>query len=142
MIVPRSISLILFLTIAILCQHVVAAVVAGKDSSELKVGDSLPDLDNADAEFSDFDFDDLDEEEDDFSFLRFGFSSGRRRTQSTSQSSRANIFQKLGESLGATIVGCCLIALMPLVIWKNEGRHVNELSRIDYCKNNAVVVDW
>jgi hypothetical protein len=136
MIVPKSISLILFLTIAILCQYVAVAVGVGKDSSELKVGaDPLPELDNDDAEFSDFD--DLEYEEDVFSFLRFG-----RRTQSTSQSSRANIFQKLGESLGTTIVGCLLIALMPCLIWKNEGRHVNELSRIDYCKNNAVVVDW
>ena len=28
----------------------------------------------------------------------------------------------------------------PCLMWKNEGRHVKELSRIDFCKNKAVVV--
>mmetsp|Transcript_36002 Transcript_36002/g.53640 ORF Transcript_36002/g.53640 Transcript_36002/m.53640 type:complete len:569 (-) Transcript_36002:215-1921(-) len=62
----------------------------------------------------------------------------RRKTQ---ESERVNIFQKLGESLGMSIVGALLICFMPCLIWKNEGRHVRELSRIDFCKNEAVVVD-
>lgn len=28
----------------------------------------------------------------------------------------------------------------PCLVWKNEGRHVRELRRIDFCKNKAVVV--
>ena len=28
----------------------------------------------------------------------------------------------------------------PCLMWKNEGRHVKELRRIDFCKNKAVVV--
>jgi hypothetical protein len=131
MTVPNFISLVLLLSIAILC-HVGASPTGGEYELTEK-SSFLPDLDSVDAEFSD-----IDGEEELFSSLRFGF---RRRAQ-TSESSRANIFQKLGESLGTTIVGCCLIALMPCLIWKNEGRHVNELSRIQYCKNNAVAVDW
>eukprot|EP00529_Nitzschia_sp_RCC80_P012955 CAMPEP_0113518434 /NCGR_PEP_ID=MMETSP0014_2-20120614/42934_1 /TAXON_ID=2857 /ORGANISM="Nitzschia sp." /LENGTH=589 /DNA_ID=CAMNT_0000415985 /DNA_START=133 /DNA_END=1899 /DNA_ORIENTATION=+ /assembly_acc=CAM_ASM_000159 len=83
--------------------------------------------------------DDADEyEEDDlYYFMR----NGHRKTQESSSSTRVNIFQKLGESLGLTIVGCCLIILMPCLIWKNEGRHVRELTRIDFCKNKAVAID-
>lgn len=29
----------------------------------------------------------------------------------------------------------------PCLMWKNEGRHVTELRRIDFCKNKAVVVE-
>ncbi|KAL3907602.1 MAG: hypothetical protein SGILL_008804 [Bacillariaceae sp.] len=105
-----------------------------------------PSIDNDNtkkAEFDEFDaefLDDEDAEEEFFSFFRSD-KQGRRRNQE-SNSQRVNIFQKLGESLGTTIVGCLLIALMPCLIWKNEGRHVDELSRIDFCKNNAVEVDW
>ena len=56
------------------------------------------------------------------------------------ESERVNIFQKLKESLGLAIIGCLLVCLSPCLIWKNEGRHVRELARIDYCKNQAVVV--
>ncbi|KAG7368027.1 transmembrane protein [Nitzschia inconspicua] len=64
----------------------------------------------------------------------------RRKTQQQT-TTQVNIFQKLGESIGMTIVGCLLIAFMPCLIWRNEGRHVNELARIDFCKNNAVAVN-
>ena len=53
-----------------------------------------------------------------------------------------NIFEQLRESIGLAIVGLLLICCMPVVIWKNEGRHVRELQRIDFCKNAAVAVDW
>lgn len=91
--------------------------------------------------------DNLVEEDDIFSFLRGSddqqqHSKQGRRRQQTTDTTRVNIFQKLGQSLGTTIVGCLLIAFMPCLIWKNEGRHVDELSRIDFCKNNAVAVDW
>jgi hypothetical protein len=85
------------------------------------------------------------DEEDFFAFLRKTPDNSkqqqRRKTQQQT-STRVNIFQKLGESLGTSIVGCLLIALMPCLIWKNEGRHVDQLSRIEFCKNNAVAVDW
>lgn len=55
---------------------------------------------------------------------------------------RVNIFQKLGESLGTSIVGFILICIMPIMIWKNEGRHARELQRIEFAKNEAVAVDW
>ena len=32
------------------------------------------------------------------------------------------------------------LLLSPCLMWKNEGRHVTELRRIDFCKNKAVVV--
>ena len=42
-----------------------------------------------------------------------------------------------------SIVGIILIVCMPCLIWKNEGRHVRVIKRIDFCKNKAVVVqDW
>ena len=94
-------------------------------------------FDEFNAEFHD---DEADMEDEFFSFFRSN-KQGRRRNQE-STSTRVNIFQKLGESLGTTIVVCLLIALMPCLIWKNEGRHVDELSRIEFCKNNAVEVDW
>ena len=34
----------------------------------------------------------------------------------------------------------CAIPHSPCLIWKNEGRHVTELRRIEFCKNKAVVV--
>jgi len=53
---------------------------------------------------------------------------------------KVNIWQKLKESLGAAIVGFLLIIIAPCLIWKNEGRHVHELARIQFCKNKAVMV--
>jgi len=74
-------------------------------------------------------FSDLESDEFSFAYLR------HRKLE------EVNIFQKLKESLGAAIVGFILIIFMPCLIWKNEGRHVRELSRIDFCKNKAVVVN-
>jgi hypothetical protein len=67
---------------------------------------------------------------------------GTQRTLQSSETQRVNIFQKLGESLGTSIVGFILICLMPILIWKNEGRHARELQRIEFAKNEAVAVDW
>ena len=33
------------------------------------------------------------------------------------------------------------VTCSPCLMWKNEGRHVNELRKIDFAKNNAVVID-
>jgi len=60
---------------------------------------------------------------------------------SSSTSTHVNIFQKLKESLGLAIVGFLLICCAPVFIWKNEGRYVNELKKIDFCKNEAIAVD-
>lgn len=60
---------------------------------------------------------------------------------SSSTSTHVNIFQKLKESLGLAIIGFILICCAPVFIWKNEGRYVNELKKIDFCKNEAIVVD-
>lgn len=70
-------------------------------------------------------------------------SKAKRNLQSSSSSStqRVNILQKLGESIGQTIIGCLLLCVVPFFIWKNEGRHAKELSKIDFCKNEAVSVD-
>lgn len=54
---------------------------------------------------------------------------------------RVNIWDKLKQSVGLTIIGFLLLCLMPCLIWKNEGRHVRELRRIDFCKNEAIAVD-
>lgn len=83
---------------------------------------------------------------------------------STSESTYCNTWCMLKQSLGLTIVGLLLICIRlvfaaflilyfqsanscnspslysPCVMWKNEGRHVNELRRIDFCKNKAVLV--
>lgn len=53
---------------------------------------------------------------------------------------KVNIWQKLKESLGAAIIGFLLIIIAPCLIWKNEGRHVHELARIQFCKNKAIMV--
>jgi hypothetical protein len=63
-----------------------------------------------------------------------------RHLQTTSDSTRVNIWDKLRESLALAIIGALLVCLMPCITWKNEGRHVRELTRINYCKNKAVVV--
>lgn len=65
-----------------------------------------------------------------------GGSSGGGTTETTT----CNTWCKLKESLGLTIIGLLLICISPCLMWKNEGRHVNELRRIDFCKNKAVVV--
>jgi hypothetical protein len=65
----------------------------------------------------------------------------RKLQDSSSSSSRVNIFQKLGESIGQAIIGFLLIILVPCLIWKNEGRNAFALSRIDFCKNEAVAID-
>jgi hypothetical protein len=69
--------------------------------------------------------------------------SSRRQLQSSSatDTERVNVLQKLGESVGRAVVGCLLICFVPFFIWKNEGRHARELSRIAFCKNEAVAVD-
>ena len=54
---------------------------------------------------------------------------------------RCNFWCQLKNSLGLTIVGLLLICIAPCLMWKNEGRHVTELRRIDFCKNKAVVVE-
>ena len=54
---------------------------------------------------------------------------------------RCNFWCQLKNSLGLTIVGLLLICIAPCLMWKNEGRHVTELRRIDFCKNEAVVVE-
>jgi len=58
----------------------------------------------------------------------------------TTETAYCNTWCKLKESLGLTIVGLLLICIAPCLMWKNEGRHVNELRRIDFCKNEAQVV--
>jgi hypothetical protein len=104
-----------------------------------------------DPEFSDLIENNDDVKEEDYYFFAFlrrpddndnYMENQKRRNTQQSTSTRVNIFQKMGESIGLSIVGCCLIAFMPCLIWKNEGRHVDQLSRIDFCKNNAIAVDW
>jgi hypothetical protein len=139
---PRyTISFLLVVFTAILCNEVFA-VSLKKETDVKEVIDEvlnnspiIPKVVSIHSEFDSTEFEDEDDgEEDEFYFLRAG-----RRTQTTQ---RKNIFQKLGESLVTSIIGCLLIIFVPCAIWKNEGRHVDELSRIDFCKNNAVVVDW
>ena len=139
---PRyTISFLLVVFTAILCNEVFA-VSLKKETDVKEVIDEvlnhspiIPKVVSIHSEFDSTEFEDEDDgEEDEFYFLRAG-----RRTQTTQ---RKNIFQKLGESLVTSIIGCLLIIFVPCAIWKNEGRHVDQLSRIDFCKNNAVVVDW
>lgn len=55
---------------------------------------------------------------------------------------RVNIFNKLKDSLVASLAGLLLILVTPFLIWYNEKRHVQEIARIQFCKNKAVVIDW
>ena len=64
----------------------------------------------------------------------------KRRLQ-VKETTRCNTWCKLKESLGLTIIGLLLVCIAPCLMWKNEGRHVKELRRIDFCKNKAVVID-
>jgi len=102
--------------------------------------------DDADAEFVDFD--------EILNNDGSTFGGGGRRLQSnkgggtsggssggTTTTTKCNTWCKLKESLGLTLVGLILVCLSPCLMWKNEGRHVNELRRIDFCKNKAVVID-
>lgn len=94
--------------------------------------------DDADAEFVDFD-EILDNDGS-------TFGGGGRRLQNkgsggTTTTTKCNTWCKLKESLGLTLVGLILICLSPCLMWKNESRHVNDLRRIDFCKNKAVVID-
>lgn len=106
------------------------------DRSDSAIPAEVGSIGTISSKFSDIDVDDGNDE-DEFNFLR----AKGRRTQTSSTSSRSNIFQKLKESLFQTIIGFLLIVCVPIAIWKNEGRHVDQLSRIEFCKNNAVVVD-
>ena len=144
---PRNIYFLFLASLPILCNGVTVSAASLKETDLEAVVDRSDDsfsfipevgsiIDTEFSEFSDTYFED--EEDDKFYFLR----AGARRTQSTSTSERKNISQKLGESVIQSIIGCLLIVCVPFVIWKNEGRHVDQLCRIDFCKNNAVVVDW
>jgi len=85
--------------------------------------------DTADAEFVDL-FD-----------LKFEEASSARRLQNDSTTTtKCNTWCMLKKSLGQTIVGLLLICVAPCLMWKNEGRHVTQLRRIDFAKNEAVVV--
>jgi hypothetical protein len=142
---PRYItSFFLFAFMATICNEVFAISLKKEtDVKEVIDEDSdhspiIPEVVSIDSEFDSTEFEDKEDgEEDEFYFLRAG-----RRTQTSTTTQRRNIFQKLGESLVTSIIGCLLIIFVPCAIWKNEGRHVDQLSRIDFCKNNAVVVDW
>jgi hypothetical protein len=74
-------------------------------------------------------------------FIDFEVDLIRRRLQETVETTRCNTWCKLKQSIGLTIVGLLLICISPCLMWKNEGRHVNELRRIDFCKNKAVVIE-
>jgi hypothetical protein len=75
-------------------------------------------------------------------FIDFEVDLLRRRLQQTVETTtRCNTWCKLKESIGLTIVGLLLICISPCLMWKNEGRHVKELRRIDFCKNKAVVIE-
>jgi hypothetical protein len=78
---------------------------------------------------------------DEFTDVRISQEVNRFLQDGATDETRVNIFQQLKESLGLAILGCLLICCMPILIWKNEGRHVRELQRIDFCKNEAVAVD-
>eukprot|EP00586_Coscinodiscus_wailesii_P021211 CAMPEP_0172500580 /NCGR_PEP_ID=MMETSP1066-20121228/140220_1 /TAXON_ID=671091 /ORGANISM="Coscinodiscus wailesii, Strain CCMP2513" /LENGTH=513 /DNA_ID=CAMNT_0013274881 /DNA_START=56 /DNA_END=1597 /DNA_ORIENTATION=- len=70
--------------------------------------------------------------------------SRRRRRElksSSSSSTHVNVWQKFKESLGLFVVGIILIVCSPVFMWKNEGRHVVALKKIEYCKNEATLVD-
>lgn len=69
-----------------------------------------------------------------------GFGDGYERFLQSETVTRCNLWCKLKESLGLTLVGLLLICITPCLMWKNEGRNVRELRRVDYCKNKAVVV--
>lgn len=96
---------------------------------------------------AEFEFDDSDDADDLLDDDFFGYQPKRflrqqRKLQSsTSESTQVNVWGRLKESLGMTIIGFILIVVMPCLIWKNEGRHVRELKRIDFCRNKAVQVD-
>mmetsp|Transcript_52722 Transcript_52722/g.78161 ORF Transcript_52722/g.78161 Transcript_52722/m.78161 type:complete len:515 (+) Transcript_52722:80-1624(+) len=58
---------------------------------------------------------------------------------SKTESTHVNIWTKLKESLGKTIVGIILIVVMPCLLWKNEGRHVREMKRIGFCETATTI---
>jgi len=60
---------------------------------------------------------------------------------SAQETTTCNTWCKLKQSLAQTVIGLLLICLAPCLMWKNEGRHVTQLRRIDFCKNKAQVVD-
>ena len=74
-------------------------------------------------------------------FVDYEFHLLNRRLQEKTEVTRCNTWCKLKESLSLTIIGLLLICISPCLMWKNEGRHVKELRRIDFCKNKAVVID-
>eukprot|EP00573_Skeletonema_grethae_P002813 CAMPEP_0201689108 /NCGR_PEP_ID=MMETSP0578-20130828/2749_1 /ASSEMBLY_ACC=CAM_ASM_000663 /TAXON_ID=267565 /ORGANISM="Skeletonema grethea, Strain CCMP 1804" /LENGTH=559 /DNA_ID=CAMNT_0048173635 /DNA_START=24 /DNA_END=1703 /DNA_ORIENTATION=+ len=75
-------------------------------------------------------------------FIDFEANLLKRRLQNKVETTeRCNTWCMLKQSLGLTIIGLLLICVSPCLMWKNEGRHVKELRRIDFCKNKAVVID-
>ncbi|KAL3807946.1 LOW QUALITY PROTEIN: hypothetical protein ACHAXA_006824 [Cyclostephanos tholiformis] len=69
---------------------------------------------------------------------------------SATETTYCNTWCQLKNSLGLTIVGFaalmhkgqpthCLFTCSPCLLWENEGRHVGELRRISFCKNEAVM---
>ncbi|KAL7517275.1 hypothetical protein ACHAWX_002209 [Stephanocyclus meneghinianus] len=93
---------------------------------------------DAHADFVDFDHDNFDGDRR----LQSGGSSGSSSGGSSSSTTeRCNFWCQLKNSMAQTIIGLLLICVSPCLMWKNEGRHVTELRRIDFCRNNAVVID-
>jgi Transmembrane protein 43 len=143
----------LLLVVTTLCWSV--AVLAESSSSSSSSNEFEFELDNKNNEFYN-DFDDDNDDDDAFTIGRVFFLRSSRttpsqeqqdesrhrhlQTGSTSTSTSVNIFTQLRESLGLTIVGIILICLVPCFIWKNEQRHVMELSRIDFCNKTATTV--
>ncbi|KAL7551880.1 hypothetical protein ACHAWF_015115 [Thalassiosira exigua] len=97
-------------------------------------------LNDVDAEFADFD--ELGQiGSGSVRRLQFKPASGGSTGGSTAtETTHTSTWDKLKQSLAQTIIGLLLICFSPCFIWKNEGRHVKQLRRIDFCKNKAVVV--
>lgn len=73
-------------------------------------------------------------------FIDFEAELLNRRLQ-VQETTRCNTWCMLKNSIGLTILGLIFVCLSPCLLWKNEGRHVKELRRIDFCRNKAVVID-
>uniref|UniRef100_A0A7R9WDD3 Uncharacterized protein n=1 Tax=Pseudictyota dubia TaxID=2749911 RepID=A0A7R9WDD3_9STRA len=145
----RSFALIL----AVFGLVVGIATFARESLSERKVAnvyEPVLTVDNEALEFSDYDV--LVEAESDVAFGHRNLKTSTKTstkstttksttTKSPTTTTRVTFWDKLKNSLAETVIGLLLICFVPCFMWKNEGRHVKELKKIDFCKNEAIVVD-
>eukprot|EP00569_Conticribra_weissflogii_P005625 CAMPEP_0171328538 /NCGR_PEP_ID=MMETSP0878-20121228/713_1 /TAXON_ID=67004 /ORGANISM="Thalassiosira weissflogii, Strain CCMP1336" /LENGTH=565 /DNA_ID=CAMNT_0011828395 /DNA_START=49 /DNA_END=1749 /DNA_ORIENTATION=+ len=119
---------------------ILLATLASSAYAENKAFDAAALADDIHAEFADFPSVHYDSESDAVGRRLQSNNNNNNGGSSSTETTTCNLWCQIKNSLGLTIVGLVLLCISPILVWKNEGRHVTALRKIDYFKNKATVI--